>query len=132
MKTALVTPFDPPTYFVEDFICFQSELKDSFMKIKNYEFQNNKQFDSILFINEVSVFSKENVLLNLLTKDVSKNQLYCLDYYVGLNTNECSINTHLFYCNSYVFSTLSNYHRTESTMFGEIFNHNIKLEKVFL
>ena len=131
MKVALVTPFDSPSYFI-DFIFFQTELKDSFIKIKNYEFQNNKQFDSILFINEVSIFSKENSLLNLLTKDVSQNQLYCLDYFTALNTQECSINTDFFYCNSYVFSTLSNYHRTGASMFGEIFNHNIKLEKVFL
>jgi hypothetical protein len=30
MKTALVTPFDSPDIFCRDFICFQSELKDSF------------------------------------------------------------------------------------------------------
>jgi hypothetical protein len=128
---ALVTPFDIPEKF-NNFIGFQYTLEDSFIKIKRYELQNNKHFDSIFFIGEISIFSKLDVLLNLLTKDVSKNQLYCSDYSIGLNTNECSISTHLFYCNSYVFSTLSNYHRTESTMFGEIFNHNIKLEKVFL
>ena len=128
---ALVTPFDAPEHY-EDFICFKSELKNSFLKIKQYEFQNNKQFDSILYIGEVSLFSHSKILYNLFTKDVSENKLYCLDYNVGLNTQECSISTDLFYCNSYVYGTLSNYHRTDSTMFGEIFNHNIKLEKVFL
>lgn len=128
---ALVTPFDVPEKF-NNFICFKSNIKESFLKIKRYEFQNNKHFESILFIDEFSIFGKGDNLLNLLTKDVSQNQLYCLDYYTGLHTNECTISTDLFYCNSYVFSTLSNYHRTDSTIFGEIFNHNIKLEKVFL
>lgn len=128
---ALVTPFDIPEKY-NNFVGFQSTLENSFLKIKRYEFQNNKHFDSIFFIGEISIFSKSNVILNLLTKDVSNNQLYCSDYFTGLNTNECTISTDLFYCNSYVFSTLSNYHRTDSTMFGEIFNHNIKLKKVFL
>lgn len=131
MNIALVSP-----HFISEeynrYTIFHSDLKDSYFKIKRHEFQNNLMFDGVIWVGDDKLLYTPDNIFGLERYDISNNELYCLDFVVGRNPQSCYINKNLFYSNSYVFSTLSNYQRTDTSLFGECFNHRIKLKKVFL
>lgn len=115
-----------PNEYIDYFDYYNNNngLNFVFTDIKEYEL-NNKMYKGILVLNNNKLIYNDNLILSIFRLDLSKNVLYTL------SSKETDIvNDEILISNSFVFSTICNYKRTMTNLFGECFNHKIKIENI--
>ena len=117
-------------------------IEECYTKIKKYELDNDEFYTGHLILNNISLFvdiisslpaGKKNLKELVFTKyfnniDVTYNVLFTQEINHSGHSSECYLNEDIMYCNSFVFTIVSNSSRTNNNIYGDCISHRIELK----
>ena len=103
---------------------------------------NDEFYTGHLILNNISLFvdiisslpaGKKNLKELVFTKyfnniDVTYNVLFTQEINHSCHSSECYLNEDIMYCNSFVFTIVSNSSRTNNNIYGDCISHRIELK----
>jgi len=109
-------------------ITVDMDLIKEIFRIKKQELDNDEVFSGNLILNKEFDSLDTDKIFSL---PLDENTIYVNDVKYSPNWKQCIIDDSVIYCSSLVLWILGNQHRTPQNLFGLMFQHRIKIKRIW-
>ena len=102
-------------------------LTKSAFNIRQYELENDEVFSGNFILNKLVTDSWIEKVSKLPLDD---NSIYVNNFLNSNHASKCSVDERIMYCGSFVLWLLSNFSRTEHSLYANLRRHRITLKRI--